>query len=182
MIKHAAVLFLFSSIGFGIMGGCSGASSKSPDVSQTIRRSLDQAGLKDVSVAEDRNKGVVTLGGHVAYDADKARAETTAKSEAGDQIVANEIAVIPPGIEDQAKAVNSDLDEGIDKNLDAALIQARLNKGVKYDVKNGVVTLKGEVNSQTRRSLAESIAAKVPNVHQVVNELEVKNQKATSTN
>jgi hyperosmotically inducible periplasmic protein len=179
---HTAVLLLCVSIALGALTGCSGASSKSPDVSETIRRSLDQSGLKDVSVSEDRDKGVVTLNGHVPYEADKIQAETVAKSEAGQQIVANEIAIIPPGVEDEAKAVNSDLDKGIDKNLDAALIQARLNKGVKYDIKNGVVTLKGEVNSQTRRSLAESIASKVPNVHQVVNELEVKNQKATSTN
>ena len=78
--------------------------------------------------------------------------------------------------------MNADLDKGIEKNLDAALIQARLNKSVKYDVKNGVVTLTGEVNSQSRRALAESTASKVPNVQQVVNELEIKNQKATTSN
>jgi hyperosmotically inducible protein len=182
MKTHPSVLMVCASIVFVALTGCSGASSKSPDVSESVRRSLDQTGLKDVSVSQDRDKGVVTLGGHVSYEADKAQAESIAKSQAGQQIVANEIAVIPPGIEVEAKAVNSDLDKGIDKNLDAALIQARLNKGVKYDIKNGVVTLKGEVNSQSRRSLAESVASKVPNVQQVVNELEVKNQKATSTN
>jgi hypothetical protein len=49
--------------------------------------------------------------------------------------------VTPPGVEGEAKAVNSDLDAGIEKNLDAALITNRVNKGVKFDVKNGVVTL-----------------------------------------
>lgn len=58
---------------------------------------------------------------------------------------------------------------------------ARLEKGVKYDVKNGVVTLKGDVNSENKRARAEKIASAVPNVQQVVNELEVKDQKATST-
>jgi hyperosmotically inducible protein len=66
--------------------------------------------------------------------------------------------------------------------LDAALIQNRLHKNVKYDVKNGVVTLTGEVNSQLKRTFAQNVAAAVPNVQQVVNELQVKNQKATSTN
>jgi osmotically-inducible protein OsmY len=47
-------------------------------------------------------------------------------------------------------------------------------------VKNGVVTLKGEVNSEGKRSLAEKVAAGVPNVKQVVNEIEVKNRKASS--
>jgi osmotically-inducible protein OsmY len=52
---------------------------------------------------------------------------------------------------------------------------------VKYDVKNGVVTLTGTVNSQTKRSMVEKLATGVPNVQQVVNELQVKNQKATSS-
>jgi osmotically-inducible protein OsmY len=87
---------------------------------------------------------------------------------------------MPPGGESAAKAMNSDLDQGIGKNLHAALIQNKLQKVVKYDVKNGVVTLTGEVNSSDRRAFAEKVATGVPNVQQVVNNLQVKNQKATS--
>jgi hyperosmotically inducible periplasmic protein len=162
--------------------GCSGTARQSPDVSDSIRKSLDQAGLKDVSVSQDRGKGVVTLGGHVAADADKSQAESIAKSIATGQVVANQIAVMPPGGESEAKAVNSDLDMAIEKNLDAALIQNKLHKSVKYDVKNGVVTLTGEVNSQSKRAQAEQIASAVPNVKQVVNDLQIKNQKASSSN
>jgi osmotically-inducible protein OsmY len=96
--------------------------------------------------------------------------------------VSNQIAVIPPAVESEAKTVNADLDKGIEKNLDAALIQHKLNKNIKYDVKNGVVTLTGEVNSQSKRAQVEKIASAVPNVQQVVNELQVKDQKATSSN
>jgi hypothetical protein len=39
----------------------------------------------------------------------------------------------------------------------------------------------GEVNSRTERTRAEEAASAVPNVKQVVNELEVKNPKATSS-
>ena len=166
----------------GILAGCSQTSMKSPDVTASIRTSLDQAGLKDVSVTQDREKCVVTLDGHVAADGDKAQAMSIAISMAGGQVVSNQIAVIPPGAESAAKAMNSDLDDGIGKNLDAALIQNKLHKSVKYDVKNAVVTLTGEVNSQSKRQQAESIASSVPNVRQVVNELQVKNQKATSSN
>ncbi len=164
----------------GTLLGCSGTTN-SPDVSDTIRKSLDQASLKDVSVSQDRDKGVVTLGGHVPSDGDKSQAESIAKSIAGGQVVSNQIGVIPPAAESEAKAVNSDLDKGIEKNLDAALIQLRLNKGIKYDVKNGVVTLTGEVNSQAKRTRVEKVASAVPNVQQVVNELQVKDQKATSS-
>jgi osmotically-inducible protein OsmY len=167
-------------LGAGTLAGCSGTAA-SPDVSDSIRKSLDQAGLKDVSVSQDRDKGVVTLGGHVVNDRDKAQAETLAKSLAGAQVVADQIAVIPPGLEKDAKAVNSDLDEGIEKNLDAALIQSKLQKSVKYEVKNSVVTLTGEVNSQNKRARAEQVAVSVPNVQQVVNNLQIKDQKASSS-
>jgi osmotically-inducible protein OsmY len=43
------------------------------------------------------------------------------------------------------------------------------------------VTLTGEVNSESRRAQIEKAASTVPNVRQVVNELQVKDQKATST-
>lgn len=164
----------------GIMAGCSTTAAKSPDVSDSIRKSLDQAGLKDVSVSEDRDKGIVTLGGQVASDNDKSQAESLAKSFAGAQVVADQIAVLPVGREKDAKAVNSDLDKGIEQNLDAALIQNKMHDNVKYAVKSGVVTLSGEVNSEDKRTRAEKVATSVPNVQQVVNDLQVKDQKASS--
>jgi hypothetical protein len=36
--------------------------------------------------------------------------------------VSNQIGVIPPAVESEAKSVNSDLDKGIEKNLAAAII------------------------------------------------------------
>ena len=183
-MKTKTVKLLFGSLALiasGILGACSNT-PKAPDVTDNIRHSLDQAGLKDVSVKQDRDKGVVTLGGHVLNENDKGHADSIARSLAAGQVVANEIAVTPPGVEHDAKTVDSDLDKGIDKNLDAALVQNGIRDGVKYDVKNGVVTLKGQVNSQTKREQLTRIASSVPYVQQVVNELQVKQQKATSSN
>jgi osmotically-inducible protein OsmY len=95
--------------------------------------------------------------------------------------MANQIAVTPPGVEGEAKRVNPDLDAGIENNLDATLITNTLQKAVKFDVKNGVVTLTGEVNSKTARGRAEKVPSSVLNVKQVVNELQIKNPKATSS-
>ena len=174
------LVILLTLLAIGTVVGCSMFSAKSPNVSDSIRKSLDQAGLKDVSVSQDRDKGIVTLGGQVASEDQKAQAESVAKSFAGAEVVANQIAVIPAGAEKETKAMNSDLDQGIEKNLDAALIQNKMHNNVKYAVKSGVVTLTGEVNSQDKRTLAEKVATEVPNVQQVVNNLQVKNQKATS--
>lgn len=155
--------------------------SKAPDVANDIRHALDQASLNDVSVSQDRDKGVVTLSGKVRTDDDKGRAESIAKSIAGTEVVSNEIAVRPNGDESTAKKVDSDLDSGIDKNLDAMLVQHRLKDDVRYHVANGVVTLKGNVPSQNQRASVQKLAEQVPNVKQVVNELDVKHQRATSS-
>jgi hyperosmotically inducible protein len=164
----------------GALAGCS-ETNKSPDVTDSIRKSLDQSGYKDVSVSQDRDKGVVTLTGTVPTESDKSQAESIAKSGAGSQVVADQIAVRPPGNESDAKTADADLDKAIEKNLDAVLVKNKLKNDVKYDTKNGVVTLTGEARSQARRAQVEKLAASVPNVKQVVNELEVKSQKASST-
>jgi hyperosmotically inducible protein len=168
-------------LAIGLTLACSGRPSKAPDVTGDIRHSLEQAGLNEVSVSQDRDRGVVTLTGKVATDDEKARAESIARSLAGSEVVSNEIGVRPNGEESTAKKVDSDLDSGIDKNLDAMLIQHKLKRDVKYDVTNGVVTLKGDVRSQAQRDSVEKLAGQVPNVKQVVNQLEVSHQKATST-
>lgn len=165
----------------GTMVGCWGGSTKSADVSDSIRKSLDSAGLKAVSVSQDRDKGIVTLGGQVTNQNDKLQAESLAKSFAGTQVVADQIAVIPVGNGKDVKAMNADLDQGIGKNLDAALILNKMHDEVNYAVTNGVVTLSGGVDSEQMRAAAEGVAAAVPNVQQVVNDLQVtKNRKASS--
>lgn len=179
-MKRLTVCFaVLTLVAGGILTGCN-STEKSPDVSNSIRKSLDDAGLKDVSVSQDRDKGVVTLGGNVKSEGEKSQAESIARSMAGSQVVADQIAVLPPGAESDAKTVNSDLDKAIDKNLDAALVQHKLQKGVRYTVKRGVVTLTGDVNSESKRAQVEKVAASVPNVQQVVNELQIKEQKASS--
>jgi BON domain-containing protein len=63
------------------------------------------------------------------------------------------------------------LDRDIARDLDAAFLGNRLH--VRYEVSNRVVTLTGDVNSQSKRARAERLAAAVVNVRQVVNELRV---------
>lgn len=179
-MKTTKLLFaVLALLAVGTMVGCRELTSKSPDVSDNIRKSLDQAGFKDVTVSQDLDKGVVTLGGSVATESDKAKAEALAKSLAGKQVVADQIAV---GTGKDVSAVNSDLDQGIEKNLDAALIQNKMQQEVLYAVKNGVVTLSGEVKSDYKRTRAEMVAHGVPNVKQVVNGIQVvKHRKASSS-
>ena len=159
--------------------GCSRNLSR--DVKDNVKRALEQAGLNDVKVDQDRDTGVVTLSGILESEAEKARAETVARAAAGDQVVSNQIAVRPVGFESEAKEIASDLDSGIESNFHAALIRIGMDKGVEYEATNGVLRIKGEVNSQAMRNQLEELAASIPNVKQVVNEIQVKGQKATTT-
>jgi len=163
------------------VAGCSSTSANVPRVDGAIRQSLKASGFNDVAVSQDRTKGVVTLSGHVASQDEKARAESIAESAAAGQVVSDQIAVLPPGNESNAKTVDSDLDQAIAKTLDATFIQTGLNKNIKYSVKNGVVTLTGDVNSASGRDQAAQLARAVPNVQQVVNEIQLKNMPATSS-
>jgi hyperosmotically inducible protein len=160
---------------------CSNSTAKSPDLATSIRTALDHAGLNEISVSQDRDKGVITLSGTTLSQSNKDEAETIAKSIAGSEVVADQVSVSPAGDDGTTKKVDADIDKGISDNLDAALVGNHLRDQVKYDVKNGVVKLTGAVNSQTKRATVERLAASVPNVKQVVNELDVKDQKASST-
>ncbi|HEV2401317.1 MAG TPA: BON domain-containing protein [Candidatus Sulfotelmatobacter sp.] len=174
-----SLIGMMMGVALAVTLGCT-TNSKAPDVTDNVRNALDSAGLSDVHVSDDRDKNVVTLSGTVPADDDKGRAESIAKSQAGSAVVADEIAVRPKGDESTAKKVDSDVDAGIEKNLDAMLVAHKMNHDVHYDVNNGVVTLKGNVVSQGQRSSVEKLAENVPNVKQVVNEIDVKNQRATS--
>ncbi len=139
-----------------------------------VKTALDQADLKDVRVTEDANKNTITLGGTLHSDDAKNRAADIAQSNAGPRIVANEISVEPVGNEGQARKMESNLDDGIENNFKAVLISKGLDKQhIRYNVKNGVITLKGSVKNTAQRQEAQELAKNTPNVQQVVNEIQV---------
>jgi osmotically-inducible protein OsmY len=152
---------------------CSHTSSVS--YKDSVSKSLQQADLGDVTVAEDRDKNTITLGGKVHSEDAKTRAGDVARAVAGDRIVANEVSVQPVGVESQARDIATNLDEAIEKNYKAALISQGLDKqDIAFNAKNGVLTLKGRVKTSSERQLAEAAASRTPNVQQVVNEIDVK--------
>ncbi len=159
--------------------GCS--SSEAPDVVDNVQEALEARGLDDVSVTQDRSAGVVTLSGNVASESEKTAAAAAAQGAAAGQVVANEIVVTPPGREDTAEDINAALDDGIENNIDALMIRLGEPDDVDYSVDAAVVTLTGSVASQAARADIEKSVAAVPNVKQVVNELQVENQRATTT-
>ena len=156
---------------FGV--GCSNQNNIS--YKDGVQKALQQADLKDVTVSEDKDKNTITLGGKLHSDDAKAKAAEVAKSAAGTRIIANEISVQPVGSESEARDVASNLDDAIEKNYKAALISSGLEKQhVDFKAKNGVLTLTGRVHDANQRQHAEKLAAGIPNVQQVLNQIEVR--------
>jgi len=154
------------------------------DEKSAVTTSLNANNLASVSVSQDRDKGVMTLTGNVTSDDQKTQAENLAKQSAPDYTVADEIGVRPTGAQDQAGAVASRLDDGIEDNFKAS-IKAHRNlddQSIRATSKNGTLVLTGSVKTTSQKREAESLAKKVPHVQQVVNEIEVKPGKHSTVN
>jgi hyperosmotically inducible protein len=154
---------------------CTQQRANTPAVKEDVERALKQAGLDKINVDENRDKGVITLKGDVNAEADKTRAAEVAQSAAAGRVIANEIAVRPEGAEGQARKIDSNTDDAIENYFKAQITAHRWeNQHVQFNAKNGVLTLHGDVDTAAQRAEMEKVAAKVPGVQQVVNELEVK--------
>jgi hyperosmotically inducible protein len=125
----------------------------------------------------------MTLKGNVASDDAKQQAETLAKQAAPDYTVANEIGVRPPEAQN-AGAVASNLDSAIEDNFKAE-IKGHENlddQSIHASAKNGTLVITGSVKTASQKTEVTKLAKKVPNVQQVVNELDVKPNKHSTPN
>lgn len=155
-----------------------------PDVKDAVDSAMTRNDLGVVKVSQDRDKGVLTLTGDVDSADKKQQATSVAQQAAPGYAISNELGVRPMGAESQAKSVDSSLDSAIQDNYKAAL-KAHKNlddQSISYDAKNGTLVLKGSVKSQAQKKEATILAKNVPNVKEVVNEIEVKPGKSSTAN
>lgn len=168
-------------VGLALVAGCN--SPQHPDVKGNVENALKSNNMGNISVSQDRDKGVITLTGDVQSQDQKNQAESVATQAATGYTIADEIGVRPPDMGAQAKDVASDLDKGIQDNFKAAL-KAHKNlddQSITGDSKNGTLVLKGSVKTAAQKLEAAKLAKGIPNVQQVVNELEVKSSKHSAT-
>jgi hyperosmotically inducible protein len=171
----AAALLLALSI------GCSQHRANTPSEKNAVADALKQAGYDKISIDEDRDKGVITLKGDIATQADKERAETIARESANNSVIANEL-LVTGADKGLAKEVAGDNDDAIKARFKEWVAANRLKKQhVSADVKNGVVTLTGDVDTEAQRTMFEKDIAKIEGVTEVVNKLEVKPRKNRNT-
>jgi len=166
-----------------IIAGCQHQPAHA-DEKAAVTNSLNSSNLSSISVSQDRNRGVITLTGNVVSDDQKSQAENLARQAAPDYTIADEIGVRPLGEQSQANADDAKLDSGIEDNYKAAIKAHKSldDQSIHAKAKNGTLVLTGSVKTPDQKKEAESLAKKVPNVQQVVNELEVKPNKHSTAN
>lgn len=186
MVKNArnvkAVALLFAAFAAMLILAACNNNAQHPDVKDAVDTAMTRNDLGVVKVSQDRDKGVLTLSGDVETPEKKAQAESVAKAAAPDYTIANEIGVRPIGTESQAKSVDSNLDDGIEKDYKAA-IKAHKNlddQSIDYSAKNGTLMLKGSVKTEAQKKEAALLAKNTPNVKEVVDTIEVKPDKSST--
>jgi osmotically-inducible protein OsmY len=136
------------------------------DVEDELRWDPD---LDATDIAVAVKNGVVALTGFVKSYSEKLEAEEAAKRVAGVVGVANDLEVRLPGVDQRP-------DPDIARDAVAA-IRAQLpvsGENIKVTLKNGWVTLEGEVEWQYQRLAAENAVRRVRGVKGVTNAIEIK--------
>ncbi len=127
---------------------------------------------KDITVRSEDGK--VTLEGAVSDESEKILAQNTVQNLPGVTGVENRITVKPG-------AVAGTSDSAIAARVKAALVvQQNVNAGnTDISVRNGVVTLRGEAESEAQRDLTAEYAKDVSGVKGVINEMTIKGAAGT---
>ena len=117
-------------------------------------------------VAVTVKDGVVTLAGFVRNSTEQSAAERTSKRVIGVKAVVNDL---------QVKPSSERLDREIAQDAVDALSRAlpTVSPGVKVTVRDGSISLEGEVPWDFQRQLAEKAVREVPGVKDVLNIIEV---------
>jgi hyperosmotically inducible periplasmic protein len=161
--------------------GCSQHRANTPSEKKAVVDALKNAGYDKINVDEDRDKGVITLKGDIATQADKEKAESVARQTASNSVIANEL-LVTNADKGEAKEVNKDNDDAIKARFKEWVAANHVkNQHVSADVNNGVLTLTGDVDTEAQRTMFEKQTAKIEGVTEVVNKLEVKANKHHKT-
>jgi osmotically-inducible protein OsmY len=135
------------------------------DIERDVKEELEWDPDLDASdIAVSVKKGVVTLAGFVKSYTDKYEAESAAKRVVGVSAVANDLEVRMPSVDERP-------DPDIARDAVAA-IKSQLpisSERIKIVVKNGWVTLEGQVEWQYQRQTAESAVRRIKGVKGVSN-------------
>lgn len=140
------------------------------DIEKMVETELEWEPILDATnIAVQVNGGVVTLAGFTKSYTDKYEAERAAKRVAGVKAVANDIEVKFPSSADRADPdIARDALEALKRDLPFS------SEKLKAIVRDGYVTLEGDVEWDYSRRSAESAVRRIKGVKGVINSIHVK--------
>jgi osmotically-inducible protein OsmY len=151
------------------------ACNRGPNPADEVNRALKDAKLEMVSVDWDKDARIAHLKGTVESPTDKQRAHDVAAAAVGTSgRVLNEVTI--KGVNDSTA---DDLDGRIKSNLKKMIDadSALRERDISFDVVNGVVTVKGEVNSAREKARVTELVREAAGVKDMANALEIKPPK-----
>lgn len=148
------------------------ACSKGPDPTEKTNAALKNAHLDDVKLNWDSDAHVGHLRGAVDQPTDRQRAEEVASAAVGTTgKLLNEVTikgVNDTNADDLDGQIRSHLKDMIDKDPELH------DRRVKFEVNNGVVTVKGSVKTAAEKNKVTDIVRLAPGVKDYANALEIK--------
>lgn len=161
-----------ATIGIALLAAAVACGPKERDYVALSKTALSRAGIENVTTHYDSKTKVVHLSGDVTTAADRDKAGEVATEAVAPYVqVANEVT-----IQGRDAKTADDLDTGLSSRLEHLVDEdLTLSKtDIDFDVKNGVVTISGNVQNTAQKTRVEQMARSQPGVRDVVNSLEVK--------
>jgi osmotically-inducible protein OsmY len=185
LIVALGLFVYFTATGRSLLGHVWGESQSADDIALTNKVKSAFSLSKRLSAYEinvGAKDGAVTLTGQVPTEVDKQLAGSVVKDIPDVKSVDNQIQV-NPGIKPSETSVRegmrvTDLEIRADLNEKLAMSQALQGQSIQANVQDRTVTLAGRVETPAQKTGAEQLARSVPNVVDVVNNLEVSNPTA----
>lgn len=180
-MENDGIRRVFSSLAIsGLAGACllAGCSSgpKYPNSRPNVISSLAQDHLRNLTVSQDRNHGVITLTGTVTSQQDKLQAEDIAKSEAPKYKIADETTVVPPPsavVTAKPSWTDMQIQDNFNKEVKQHHFLDRPGDDISIHSTNGDVVLSGKVRTPYDKQEADKLAKSIVNLHNVKNDLAV---------
>jgi hyperosmotically inducible protein len=158
-----------------VLGGTLAMAADTPDPWITMKTKIALMTTEDVSTKDlnvDTVKGVVTLHGMVATDAEKVKAEEVAMKVGGVKAVKNLLQVVPSARREIVERADAAIKESVESAFKAN--HRITDSGIKVaSVNKGVVLLSGKTKSLEAHAESVQVAYAVRGVRRVSTEVEV---------
>jgi osmotically-inducible protein OsmY len=149
-----------------------GACSSGPNPTDNVTKALRAANFNEVTVDWDRSARIAHLKGTVDRSTDRQRAEEVANAAIGqDGRVLNEITI---------KGLNEKTAGNLDAQIKDQLKDMAKNdpilrdRDLSFEVNNGVVTVKGDVQTADEKTKVTELVRAAPGVKDMANAVEIK--------